>query len=90
MEVSSGRNSATKDFAAYRALHQANSRDRDVTRRLLDILRKDLNLAGTLAGESGIDTPILDAVAKATSGLTDEDLYARWRASLGGPMPGET
>jgi len=89
MEVSSGRNSATMDFSAYRALHLANSRDPDVTRRLLDILRKDLKLANTLAGEVGIATPVLDAVSKATSGVTYDDLFARWQVALGGETPSE-
>jgi len=83
MEVSSGRNSATQDFAAYRALHLANARDPEVTRRLLDILRKDLKLASTLAGETGIGTPILDAVSQATNGVTFEDLFTRWQSALG-------
>ena len=80
MEVSSGRNSATQDFAGFRDLQLANSRDPEVTRRLLAILRKDLKLASTLAGDVEIGTPILDAVSKATDALDERDLSARWQA----------
>ena len=89
MEVSSGRNSATRDFSAYSALHRANSRDPDVTRRLLDILRKDLKLASTLAGDVGIDTPVLDAVSKATSAIACDELYERWQLALGRDLVAE-
>jgi 3-hydroxyisobutyrate dehydrogenase len=85
MEVSSGRNSATQNFAGFRDLQLANSRDPEVTRRLLAILRKDLKLASTLAGDVDIGTPILDAVSKATDALEDHDLSARWQA-LGAEM----
>jgi 3-hydroxyisobutyrate dehydrogenase-like beta-hydroxyacid dehydrogenase len=80
MEVSSGRNSATKDFAGFRDLQLANSRDPAVTRRLLAILRKDLKLASTLAGDVEIGAPILAAVSKATDALDEDDLSARWQA----------
>ena len=83
MEVSSGRSFASKDFAAYRALHMANARDPDVTGRLLAILKKDLKLARTLAGEVGISAPILDSVSRATDGLATEHLFARWHVALG-------
>ncbi len=79
MEASSGRNSSTRDYGAYRDLHLANSLDPDVTRRLQAILRKDLKLASTLAQAADIPTPILHAVSKATDALTEEDLSARWR-----------
>jgi 3-hydroxyisobutyrate dehydrogenase len=85
MEVSSGRNSATQNFSAFRDLQLANSRDPEVTRRLLAILRKDLKLASALAGDVEIGTPILDAVSKATDALEDHDLSARWQA-LGAEM----
>ena len=80
MEVSSGRNSATKDFAGFRDLQLANSNDPEVTKRLLAILRKDLKLASTLARDAEIGAPILDAVSKATDALDDRDLSARWQA----------
>jgi 3-hydroxyisobutyrate dehydrogenase-like beta-hydroxyacid dehydrogenase len=80
MEVSSGRNSATQDFAGFRDLQLANSRDPEVTRRLLAILRKDLKLASTLAKDAEVGSPILDAVSKATDALDERDLSARWQA----------
>jgi 3-hydroxyisobutyrate dehydrogenase len=83
MEVSSGRSFASKDFAAYRALHMANARDPDVTGRLLAILKKDLKLARTLAGEAGVSAPILDSVSSATDQLTTDGLFARWHVALG-------
>jgi 3-hydroxyisobutyrate dehydrogenase-like beta-hydroxyacid dehydrogenase len=86
MEVSSGRNYATQDFAAYRSLLFANSDDSDVTRRLLAILRKDLKLATTLSKDSGVGTPILNAVSKATDALDAGDLSTRWQM-LGQAMP---
>jgi 3-hydroxyisobutyrate dehydrogenase len=82
MEVSSGRNSATEDADATRALYRANSAEPDVTRRLLAILRKDLGLAATLAGAEGIDAPVLRAVAEATRGIEAGDLFERWRETL--------
>jgi 3-hydroxyisobutyrate dehydrogenase len=86
MEASSGRNSATRDYGAYRDLHLANSLDPDVTRRLQAILRKDLKLASTLARDADVSTPILHAVSKATDALTEEDLSARWQAVARGMM----
>ena len=83
MEVSSGRSFASQDFDAYRALHMANARDPDVTGRLLAILKKDLKLARTLAGEVGIRAPILDSVSRATDTLATDDLFARWHVALG-------
>ena len=85
MEASSGRSFASGNYSAYRDLMLANSEDPAVTSRLLAILRKDLKLASTLAGETGIGTPILDALSKATDGLADHDLSARWQA-LGAKM----
>jgi 3-hydroxyisobutyrate dehydrogenase-like beta-hydroxyacid dehydrogenase len=80
MEASSGRTWATGDFAAYGGLMHANSDDPDVTHRLLAILRKDLKLATTLSKDSGVSTPVLDAVSKATDALEGGDLNARWQA----------
>lgn len=80
MEASSGRNSATRDYGAFRDLQLANSQDPAVTRRLLAILRKDLKLAGTLAKDVDIGTPILQAVSNATDRLDEDDLIARWQA----------
>jgi len=85
MEVSSGRTWATSDFAAYRRLMHANSDDPEITKRLLAILRKDLKLASSLAGDAEVGTPILDAVSKATDALEDGDLSARWQ-ELGAAM----
>jgi 3-hydroxyisobutyrate dehydrogenase len=85
MEVSSGRNSATKDYAGFRDLQLANSRDPAVTRRLLAILRKDLKLASTLAEDADIGAPILNAVSKATDALDEDDLSERWQ-ELGAAM----
>jgi 3-hydroxyisobutyrate dehydrogenase-like beta-hydroxyacid dehydrogenase len=80
MEVSSGRNAATQSYGGYRDLLGANARDPDVTRRLLMILRKDLKLASTLAAATGLATPVLDAVSRATDSLEEGNLHARWRA----------
>jgi 3-hydroxyisobutyrate dehydrogenase len=80
MEASSGRNSATQNYSAFRDLQLANSQDPAVTRRLLAILRKDLKLASTLAKDVDIGTPILQAVSNATDGLDENDLIARWQA----------
>lgn len=80
MEVSSGRNAATQSYGAYRDLLGANARDPDATRRLLMILRKDLKLASTLAAATGIFTPVLDAVSRATDALDQDALHAQWRA----------
>ena len=44
------------------------------------ILRKDLKLATTLSKDSGVSTPVLDAVSKATDALEGGDLNARWQA----------
>jgi 3-hydroxyisobutyrate dehydrogenase len=86
MEASSGRNSATQNYGAFRDLQLANSQDPAVTRRLLAILRKDLKLAATLAQDVEIGTPILQAVSMATDALEEDDLIARWQA-LGRVMP---
>ena len=86
MDASSGRNSATRDYDAFRDLQLANTRDPDVTARLQAILRKDLKLASTLARDSAVDAPVLHAVSQATDALEEADLYARWRA-VGRDMP---
>ena len=83
MEVSSGRNYASGNFAAFRALTLSNGQDLDTTSRLLAILKKDLGLASTLSGEEGVAMPVLQAVAAATRGLDAEDLFARWQDTLG-------
>jgi 3-hydroxyisobutyrate dehydrogenase len=80
MDASSGRNAMSQDFSGYRSLLLANSREPDVTGRLLAILRKDLKLATTLAAETHVSTPVLDAVSKATDGIELNDLFARWQA----------
>ena len=80
MEVSSGRNFASGNYPAYRDLMLSNSREPAVTGRLLAILRKDLKLASTLAGETGIATPALDALSKATDAIGEDDLWSRWQA----------
>jgi 3-hydroxyisobutyrate dehydrogenase-like beta-hydroxyacid dehydrogenase len=87
MEVSSGRSFASGNYPAYRDLMLSNSADPAVTGRLLAILRKDLKLASTLAGETGIGTPALDALSKATDAIGEDDLFSRWQA-LGAKMTG--
>jgi 3-hydroxyisobutyrate dehydrogenase-like beta-hydroxyacid dehydrogenase len=81
MEVSSGRSFASGNYPAYRDLMLSNSGDPAVTSRLLAILRKDLKLGSTLAGETGIGTPVLDALSKATDALGEDDLWSRWQAA---------
>lgn len=83
MEVSSGRNYASGNFEAFRALTLSNGQDIDTTRRLLAILKKDLGLASTLSSEEAVAMPILQAVASATRELAAEDLFARWQDTLG-------
>lgn len=83
MEVSSGRNYASGNFEAFRALTLSNGQDLDTTSRLLAILKKDLGLANTLSSEEAVSMPVLRAVAGAARGLEAEDLFVRWQDTLG-------
>jgi 3-hydroxyisobutyrate dehydrogenase len=65
MEQSSGRNLATRDYPAHKALYRLNTQSPETLKALLDICRKDLALAQSLAGSAGLSLPLVEAVKAA-------------------------
>lgn len=80
MDVSSGRNSATRDYPSHRRLYGENARSAESMRAVVDVTRKDLVLAQSLARQAGVSTPILDAVSVAHDGTPYDELLMRWKS----------
>jgi 3-hydroxyisobutyrate dehydrogenase len=83
MEHSSGRNNGTMNWPARQGLFGWNSRDIVATRSVVDVTRKDLHHALTLAEQVGASTPLLGALVRAHDETPYEDVLQRWRALTG-------
>ncbi len=83
MEQSSGRNFATRDYAAHKSLYQLNTQSPEALKALLAICRKDLALAQSLAKSTHLTLPLLAAVRTAMDGTTSQSLGERWRKLAG-------
>ncbi len=78
MEVSSGRNSATRDYEAHKGIYRVNGQTPQSAKAVIDICRKDLSLAMAMAREVGVATPMVDAAATAQNAIDYDDFRARW------------
>lgn len=78
MEQSSGRNLGTRDPAAHRALYGLNTASPETLHALLQVCRKDLGLAQTLARDQALSLPMLEAVKAALDATPDADIGAHW------------
>ena len=79
MEKSSGRNLATRDYAAHKSLYRLNTASPESLKALLDVCRKDLALAHTLAESSGMALPLLEALKSALDGTPNEAIGEHWQ-----------
>lgn len=80
MEQSSGRNNGTKDWTARKGLFRWNSEDLAAVRSVVDVTRKDLHHALTLAERAGAATPLLRALVQGHDETPYTDVLMRWRA----------
>lgn len=84
MEQSSGRNFATRDYPAHRTLYRLNTQTPETLKALLDICRKDLALAQSLADSAGLSLPLVEAIRTALDHTPNQSIGDSWR-KLGGP-----
>ncbi len=80
MEAGSGRNFATLDYAAQKAMYRHTASDPTLMKSHLDICSKDLGLAQALAGQHGISVPLLESIAAAYRGIPHDKTLAAWKA----------
>jgi len=80
MESSSGRNVATRDYEEQRQFYRITGKDLGTLKSIVDICRKDFELARSLARELEVPTPILDAVTRANSEVPYELLLKDWQS----------
>ncbi|MBZ6079084.1 NAD(P)-dependent oxidoreductase [Microvirga puerhi] len=80
MERSSGRNNGTKNWPARKGLFRWNSADLAATRSVVDVTRKDLHHALTLADRAGASTPLLRALIRGHDETSYGDVLERWSA----------
>ena len=78
MEKSSGRNFATRDFAAHKVLYRHNTESPEALHALLAVCRKDLALATTLSESAGLSLPLLEAIRAALDATPDEAIGESW------------
>jgi 3-hydroxyisobutyrate dehydrogenase len=83
MESGSGRNYATADYSGYLQMIRTNCREEMPLQALLGIVRKDLDLALTLAGDLGLAAPVVDAIAATARSIDAPMLLPQWRSLLG-------
>jgi 3-hydroxyisobutyrate dehydrogenase len=79
MEQSSGRNLATRDYSAHKALYRFNTQSPETLKALLDICRKDLALAQSLAASSKLSLPMLEAIKTSLDDTPKESIADCWR-----------
>lgn len=79
MEAGSGRNFATLDYEAQRAMYRHTASDLALLKSHVDICRKDLGLAQALAGQSGVSAPLLEGIATVHREIPYEQTFASWK-----------
>lgn len=78
MDASSGRNISTLDYEAQKAMFRHSVSDPTALKAVVDICRKDLRLAQTLAEQQDVAAPLLNAIAPAHRAIAYEDTLAAW------------
>jgi len=78
MEASSGRNAGTRDWEARKKLFAWNSSALEASKSVVDVTRKDLHHALTLAQSSATSTPMLEAIVGAHDATAYEAILERW------------
>ena len=78
MEKSSGRNFGTRDYASHKALYRLNTQSHETLKALLDVCRKDLALAQSLASSSKLSLPLLEAIKTALDATPNGAIGESW------------
>lgn len=79
LDASAGRTYLTKNMATSRSQFATWARSREAYDALSGIVRKDIVSALTLAGDAGVDAPVLRGVAPLL-GQAQDAVFERWRA----------
>lgn len=79
MEASSGRNFVTGDYGTQKEVLRRIISDPALLRAHVDICRKDLRLAQSLAGQHHVPSPLLDGILASQGAIPYEESGTRWR-----------
>lgn len=80
MEASSGRNFVTGDYNMQKAELRRITSNPALLQTHVDICRKDLRLAQSLARQQQISSPLLDGILASQREISYDECGARWRA----------